>query len=662
MKGRLRLRSRRPLLSVGAATLAASLAVALSPATAAAVDQSPKNGCTSPQDYRGALTSPSFNSPSPVAQGASPQVRFKGWFEAESVAPGNHDEATMAYSINNGFPVEFARLIDSAPPNSGGSDDVGYSNNGTGQAPTFESYSFALPPEAQGQTGVRIHFQFATGDAAYNGFRGFAVDDVSIDTTGSPLAETFENSSATAWTFDPAAGPGAPFWHILNNPQNTRIKSPEINPDLVTLAQSDSGALPAAAEGTRVAWFGDDASGTYCGPDFANRVETQPPETTITGGPPDSTSSTDASFEFVSSEAESSFECQLDGGGFAPCSAPQSYTGLSPGNHTFEVRATDPVGNIDPTPASRTWTVDPAPPETTITGGPPGSTTSTSASLAFTSSEAGSSFQCRLDGGGFEPCFSPHSLLGLSEGAHTFEVRATDAAGNVDPTPAARSWTVVVPEGPPLTLADLPKPALGEEVNVQALSGKVLIGVPTAAASGAGARASQRGVRFVPLSEARQIPVGSLLDVRKGKVRLQSARDRRGTRQNGDFSGGVLRVRQSKQRKAKGLTVLDLQGPRFASCKTRRRVVRRGRRATTTPHAWASRRKPRRTSANTRGRFGTRGNESSATARGTKWTMTDSCKGTLTKVTRGTVVVRDFRRRKTIIVKAGKSYLAKARR
>ena len=68
----------------------------------------------------------------------------------------------------------------------------------------------------------------------------------------------------------------------------------------------------------------------------------------------------------------------------------------------------------------------------------------------------------------------------------------------------------------------------------------------------------------------------------------------------------------------------------------------------------------RRLRGNARGRFRTRGRYSAATVRGTKWTVTDRCDNTLTKVTRGRVAVRDFRRKKTVIVRAGKSYLARA--
>ena len=74
----------------------------------------------------------------------------------------------------------------------------------------------------------------------------------------------------------------------------------------------------------------------------------------------------------------------------------------------------------------------------------------------------------------------------------------------------------------------------------------------------------------------------------------------------------------------------------------------------------ASRRAVRRLRANAKGRYRSRGKHSAATVRGTKWTMTDRCDGTLTTVKRGKVAVRDFRLKKTIVLRAGKSYLARA--
>src|SRR5437773_1255070 len=170
--------------------------------------------------------------------------------------------------------------------------------------------------------------------------------------------------------------------------------------------------------------------------------DTTPPDTTLTATPPAVTNSASASFTFAATEAGSTFQCALDGGGFAPCASPQTYSALASGNHTFQVRATDPAGNTDPTPASFTWTVDTVAPDTIITATPPAVTNSASASFTFAATEAGSTFQCALDGGGFAPCASPQTYSALASGNHTFQVRATDPAGNTDPTPASFTWTV----------------------------------------------------------------------------------------------------------------------------------------------------------------------------------------------------------------------------
>lgn len=84
-------------------------------------------------------------------------------------------------------------------------------------------------------------------------------------------------------------------------------------------------------------------------------------------------------------------------------------------------------------------------PDTTITSGTSGSTTSTSASFSFTAGEPGATFQCKLDAGSYSSCTSPKSYTGVATGAHTFSVRATDPASNVDATPATASWTVTGP-------------------------------------------------------------------------------------------------------------------------------------------------------------------------------------------------------------------------
>ena len=97
-------------------------------------------------------------------------------------------------------------------------------------------------------------------------------------------------------------------------------------------------------------------------------------------------------------------------------------------------------------------------------------------------------------------------------------------------------------------------------MNVQQVAGTVLVGIPTGAAARAGGQASQKGINFVPLSEAQQIPVGSFLDTRKGTVGLQSATNRAGARQTGKFLEGLFQVRQSKKRSTRGPDGPDPEG------------------------------------------------------------------------------------------------------
>ena len=176
-----------------------------------------------------------------------------------------------------------------------------------------------------------------------------------------------------------------------------------------------------------------------------SQADTTPPETTIDSGPGGPTSDATPTFAF-SSEAGASFECRVDAAGFGPCTSPHTTAPLADGAHSFAVRALDAYGNIDPSPAGRSFSVDTTPPETTITSGPKGTITDKTPTFEF-SSEAGASFECRVDEGAFVGCSSPHTTALLSTGGHVFEVRAIDAVGNLDPTPASRAFTLRSPVG-----------------------------------------------------------------------------------------------------------------------------------------------------------------------------------------------------------------------
>ncbi len=260
--------------------------------------------------------------------------------------------------------------------------------------------------------------------------RTWTVDTVAPETTinSGPSGPTPSNSATFSFSSNEA---GATFQCSLNGAAFSGCTSPVTYNDLTegaktfevraTDAAGNQDATPAARSWT---------------------VDTIAPNTTITGGPTGTVNSTLANFTFTSNEAGATFECSLDGAAFAPCTSPAIYGGLAQGPHTFAVRAVDAAGNVDATPDTREWTADTVAPQTTIDNGPNGSVSNTSATFHFSSNEAGSTFQCQIDGGGFSACTSPTTYNGLSQGSHNFQVRATDIAGNTDLTPAVRTWTV----------------------------------------------------------------------------------------------------------------------------------------------------------------------------------------------------------------------------
>ena len=266
----------------------------------------------------------------------------------------------------------------------------------------------------------------------------WVVDDVPPDTTITSAPPAATNSTSASVSFSSSEA-GSTFECSLDGVAYSACTSPRAYSSLSESSHTF---------GVRAI----DAAGNV-DPTPATRswvVDTTPPNTTIDTAPSNPTNATSASFSFSASEPGSTFECQLDGGGYSGCTTPKSYSGLTEGSHTFQVRAVDPAGNLDASPAADTWTIDTTAPNTTIGSAPADPTNSTSATFSFTSSESGSTFECRLGAGSFAACSSPATYTLLSEGAHVFEVRAIDAAGNTDPTPASRSWTVdtIAPAAP----------------------------------------------------------------------------------------------------------------------------------------------------------------------------------------------------------------------
>ena len=203
------------------------------------------------------------------------------------------------------------------------------------------------------------------------------------------------------------------------------------------------------------------------------------------------------------------------------------------------------------------------------------------------------------------------------------------------PTPTRAADTTGAPAAK--AVAQASAPVFAKTVRLAPVSGTVLIRIP-------------RARDFIELRSAETVPIGTVIDTRAGTVRLTSATAPPTNLQTGNFFLGRFQVLQ--QRSLKGVTdlviqdklkhsVCSAQGQQAQAAKLSARILGllRGK---------------------AKGHFRTRGHFSAATVRGTEWGVRDRCDGTLTVVTRGVVAVRDFTLHKTVIVKTGQTYLAKA--
>jgi len=197
---------------------------------------------------------------------------------------------------------------------------------------------------------------------------------------------------------------------------------------------------------------------------------------TITAGPSGSVSATSATFTFVAGAKGDTLECSLDGAAYTACTSPRSYSALANGSHTFRVRDRNPrLGAGDP--AARTWTVDTiAPPAPQLTQEPSDPSNSSAATFSFSDSEAHVTFLCQLDGGAWTACSSPTSYKKLADGAHSFGVKARDAAGNLS-TATTYAWHVdtVAPPKPTLTQTP-PNPSASSSATFAFTDGEAGVG------------------------------------------------------------------------------------------------------------------------------------------------------------------------------------------
>lgn len=295
------------------------------------------------------------------------------------------------------------------------------------------------------------------GNATFAGWQGCPVPSGTVCQGIYPGAGTvsytpvavFVDSTAPSYTVSGGQVASAPATATLSWTTDEPVGTPECQLDSGAWGpcSSSTSHTVTAAEGTHtLAVRGQDPSGNAGSGTITFRII----ETTLVSGPADVSNTASPTFVFASG-AGTAFACSVDNVTLADCGVKdgaghgtKSFSGLGDGTHTFRVRATDgPVS--DPSTLVRSWTIDTVAPTATLdpSSGPNEGAlqSATTETFAFTSEDAGATFQCRLDSAAFAACTSPRTVSGLKPGAHHFDVRATDPAGNVGPA-ATRTWSV----------------------------------------------------------------------------------------------------------------------------------------------------------------------------------------------------------------------------
>jgi hypothetical protein len=240
--------------------------------------------------------------------------------------------------------------------------------------------------------------------------------------------------------------------------------------------------------------------------------------------------------------------------------------------------------------------------------------------------------------------FARASTTAVAPGATGLTVADFNADGRTDAAVSSLGANVVTvllspsppppkqppPPGPTPTPTPIAPPTLNKNVNALPVSGKVKVKLPGTS-------------KYVDLSEAKQLPNGSSIDTRDGRVTITAAAGK-GKTDKADFYDGLFKIAQAKGTTTLTLTeVLDCKKAKSAS-------------------AAAKKPKTRKLWGDGKGKFRTRGQYAAATVRGTRWLVQDGCSFTKTTVKQGSVSVRDEVKKKTVIVRKGRSYTARAKK
>lgn len=284
--------------------------------------------------------------------------------------------------------------------------------------------------------------------------------------------ERLTKSAQATFEFESAAG--ATFHCVLDNKAMANCSSP------LTLTVSDGGhsfmvwAINAdkIPDKTPVMWQWT--------------VDSTPPTVSILTAPPRYDNTPSPTFTF-GSEHLALVTCSLDDGPRQVCSSPYQVGPLSDGEHTLSLLATDVAGNVQREAATYSWMLDTTTPDVTLLQTPPALGNQREVTFTFETAQSTTplSLRCLLDGIDRSPCASPMAFS-VSDGAHRFEVRARNALGIADPTPATFDFTVDS-QAPPLSLNALPAFSANNDLSIWFSSTEASLGFQCAVSHGSDA-------------------------------------------------------------------------------------------------------------------------------------------------------------------------------
>jgi hypothetical protein len=366
---------------------------------------------------------------------------------------------------------------------------------------------------------------------------------------------------------------------------------------------------------------------------------TPQPELELSTGPPKVTNSAAASVTFAASVPGALFHCVLDRRPPEPCTSPFAASGLSDGDHRMSVRVVGDPYNGQTDWKEHAFTVDTVPPETGVRVASAGWPYPEDAIRIQPAASETTGYECSLDGAAFTPCPPTHIYAGLPAGPHRVQVRAVDAAGNVDPTPAEASWIAGSPT--PASVFDPPQPPVaGRDATLQPVSGRVLVNI--------------KGRGFVPLNEAANVALGDVIDAREGRVTVATApsfRPGEGSRARTDsaeLAAAMFTIRQQRAARDTARTDILMRTPpgQERACAS----------ATTPPKGVV-----RAMTGVVKGTFRAVAGAGTVTVRDAAWTIQDTCAGTRVRARSGSVRISVKGGRRSLTVRPGHSYLIKAK-